>query len=176
MRQRTISDSFWRDPDTYDLSQEDKATLFYFLTSPSSNIVGVYQVVWRIAAAEMGWTSEQLLTVVQRLESKNLLACTSQGWVWVKIWWRHNSAKGAFSPKLLASSRKQIAAIPKEWTEDVLKSIELAGINRVSIGYRYPIDTPPLSGSSNSNNNVAGTALALAKEILSGADPQGQGK
>jgi len=42
-RQRTIDDTnFWRSPRVADCSQEDKATLLYLLTSPSSNIIGVY--------------------------------------------------------------------------------------------------------------------------------------
>jgi ATP-dependent protease Clp ATPase subunit len=73
MRQRTVSDYFWRDPAICDLSQEDKATLLYFLTSPFSNIIGVYQIVWAVAAAEMGWTKDQMTTVAKRLQFKGLM-------------------------------------------------------------------------------------------------------
>jgi len=167
MRQRTISDFFWRDPEISDLSQEDKATLLYFLTSPSSNIIGAYQVVWMIAAAEMGWTKDQLLVVVKRLKAKGLIDFNDTGWVWVKTWWKHNSAKGAFSPKLLENAKKQCAAIPSEWRNDFVESLESVGINRVSIGYpyatQYPIDslsigheypTDTLSDPANSGGNT----------------------
>ena len=143
MRQRTISDYFWRDPEICDLSQEDKATLLYFLTSPSSNIVGVYQVVWGIAAAEMGWTKDQMLVVTKRLQSKGLIDFNEQGWVWVKTWWKHNSCAGAFSPKLLKNSKKQCDSMPPEWLDGFIKSAEMAGLDRVSIGYGYPSDTLP---------------------------------
>lgn len=159
MRQRTISDFFWRDPDICDLSQEDKATLLYLLTSPSSNIVGVYQVVPRIAAAEMGWTADQFMVVLNRLQLKELIDFTNAGWVWVKIWWRHNSAPGAFSPKLKENSKKQIAAMPAEWKEDFLQVVELAGVDRVSIGYSYPPDTLPPSSNSSININSSANGL-----------------
>lgn len=159
MRQRTISDFFWRDPDICDLSQEDKATLLYLLTSPSSNIVGVYQVVPRIAAAEMGWTADQFMVVLNRLQMKELIDFTSAGWVWVKIWWRHNSALGAFSPKLKENSKKQIASMPVEWKEDFLQVVELAGVDRVSIGYPYPSDTLPPSSNSSININSSANGL-----------------
>lgn len=152
MRQRTISDDFWRDPEICDLTQEDKATLLYLLTSPSSNIIGVYQVVWRIAAAEMGWTSEQLVGVIERLQLRNLVSYNETGWVWVRIWWKHNSAAGAFSPKLIKSAGKQIMAMPPEWHCEYAKLLERAGVNRVSIPYPYPKDTPPLNGSCSSNS------------------------
>lgn len=130
MRQRTVSDYFWRDPSICDLSQEDKATLLYFLTSPSSNIIGVYQIVWRIAAAEMGWTADQLLVVAKRLQTKGLIDFNDTGWIWVRTWWNHNSPAGAFSPKLLQNAKKQCEAMPNEWLDEYLKSLELAGVNR----------------------------------------------
>lgn len=164
MRQRTISDYFWRDPEISDLSQEDKATLLYFLTSPSSNIIGVYQIVWMIAAAEMGWTKDQLLVVVKRLKAKMLIDCNDAGWIWVKIWWKHNSAAGAFSPKLLQNARKQCAAIPSEWLDEFLESLKTVGVDRVLIGYSYPIpypsDTLPPNSISNSNPNTTTTTTS----------------
>jgi len=144
MRQRTISDFFWRDPDICDLSQEDKATLLYFLTSPSSNIIGCYQVVWMIAAAEMGWTKDQLLVVVKRLAAKDLIKFNDDGWVWVKIWWKHNSPGVALNPnsKLISHAKKQCAAIPFEWLIEFGNSLEEVGVNTVAMGYPYPIDAP----------------------------------
>jgi hypothetical protein len=167
MRQRTISDFFWRDPEIYDLSQEDKATLLYFLTSPSSNIVGVYQIVWGIAAAEMGWTKDQMLVVTKRLQSKRLIDFNENGWVWVKTWWKHNSCAGAFSPKLLKNSKKQCDAMPEEWLEGFIKSVEIAGLDRVSIGYGYPTDTLPPNTTCISNSNTTTTTpeLVFPKEL-----------
>jgi len=155
MRQRTITDYFWRDPEISELSQEDKATLLYLLTSPSSNIIGVYQVVWRIAAAEMGWTADQLLTVITRLKNLGLVEFNKQGFIWVKTWWKHNSAIGAFSPKLLAKAKKQCDEMPSEWLEGFLDLLDKAGKGRVTIGYPYPIDwvTPNTNTNTNTNTN-----------------------
>jgi hypothetical protein len=141
-----------------DLSLEDKATLFYLLTSPSSNIIGVYQVVFRVAAAEMGWTTEQLLVVLNRLEEKDLINFTETGWVWVKIWWKHNSAKGAFSPKLKENAKRQMVDMPEDWRETFVDSVLREGVNRVSIGYPYPIDTLGPNSSININSSANGLA------------------
>lgn len=166
MRQRTICDFFWRDPQISDLSQEDKATLLYLLTSPSSNIIGIYQVVPRIAAAEMGWTADQFMVVLQRLQLKGLVDFTNIGWVWIKIWWKHNSAAGAFSPKLIKNSRGQFDAMPAEWKEEFLQLLETAGLNRVLIGYPYPLDTPPPSSNGSNNINSSVSGLAKMREII----------
>lgn len=149
MRQRTISDFFWRDPDISDLSQEDKATLLYFLTSPSSNIIGVYQIVWRIASAEMGWTSEQLIVVSKRLQEKLLIDFTDDGWIFVKIWWKHNSSLGAFSPKLLVKAKSQCDAMPLMWINEFLVLLEKKGVDRVSIGYPYSTYRVPPNTTTN---------------------------
>ena len=145
MRQRTISDDFWRDSQIWGLSQEDTATLLYLLTSPSSNIIGCYRVVWRIAAAEMGWTADQMLVVIKRLQEKGLIEYTDSGWVWVKIWWKHNSVAVALSPKskLISHARKQFADIPRDWLAAFGKSLEAMGINTQEIGYPSPIKTAP---------------------------------
>jgi len=145
MRQRTISDDFWRDSQIWGLSQEDTATLLYLLTSPSSNIIGCYRLVWRIAAAEMGWTADQMLVVIKRLQEKGLIEYTDSGWVWVKIWWKHNSVAVALSPKskLISHARKQFADIPRDWLAAFGKSLEAMGINTQEIGYPSPIKTAP---------------------------------
>ena len=165
MRQRTISDFFWRDPLMADLSQEDKATLFYLLTSPSSNIIGVYELVFRVAAAEIGWTADQLLVVLARLREKRMIDFTEAGWVLVKIWWKHNSAKGAFSPKLRETAKRQLREMPREWQEAFLESVIREGVDRVSIGYLYPIDTLPPNSNCNINGSLTSAQAAGLEEL-----------
>lgn len=94
-----------------------------------------------------------------------LIDCNDAGWIWVKIWWKHNSAAGAFSPKLLQNARKQCVAIPSEWLDEFLESLKTVGVDRVLIGYPYPIpypipypsDTLPPNSISNSNPNTTTT-------------------
>lgn len=121
-RQRTINDAeFWRSPRIADRTQEDKATLLYLLTSPYSNIIGVFALVPRIVAAEMGWTAEQLLAILKRLGSVELVRFEdSSGFVWVRNWWDHNSAKMAVATTLREKTYSQIAAIPAAWRAELL--------------------------------------------------------
>lgn len=121
-RQRTIDDaSFWRSPAISECTQEDKATLLYLLTSPSSNVIGVYQIVMRVAAAEMGWTPDQLAQVLRRLQEAQLIRFDDKSsYVWVKIWWAHNSAKMAVGQKLRERTLVQISQIPPQWVEEYL--------------------------------------------------------
>jgi len=178
-RQRTINDSeFWRSPKIADRTQEDKATLLYLLTSPYSNIIGVYQIVPRIAAAEMGWTAEQFVSILKRLSNFELVSYEeTSGYLWVRIWWDHNSAKMAVATTLRQRTYSQIDAIPTIWRADFLKEfiaripigeghageakasmrdLVAAEMARrgygVSIPYPYPIDSPAGNDTNNENN------------------------
>lgn len=195
-RQRTINDAeFWRSPRIADRTQEDKATLLYLLTSPYSNIIGVYAIVPRIAAAEMGWTAEQLLAILKRLGSVELVRFEDDsGFVWVRNWWDHNSAKMAVATTLRAKTYSQIDSIPAPWrTEfllDLLMKIPTADTDgplmkddlrnivardmasrgyTVPIPYRQATDSPPGNTTNNSisnSNNYGGDKSTLEFPML----------
>lgn len=120
-RQRTIDDAeFWRSPRIANRSQEDKATLLYLLTSPYSNIIGVYPIVPRIAASEMGWTADQLIPVLERLASLELISFDeASGFVWVRIWWYHNRLRAAFLGNLAKRAYSELCKVPSIWRADV---------------------------------------------------------
>lgn len=122
-RQRTINDKkFWNSPKMAGRTQEDRATLVYLLTCTSSNIIGSYTIVPRIAAAEMGWDTEsQFMPVLKRLCDSDFIKYDAEtSSVWVRIWWEHNSPKMALAPTLRQKSIKQIREMPGHWISDYL--------------------------------------------------------
>ncbi|MEB0122243.1 hypothetical protein QN391_16280 [Pseudomonas sp. CCI1.2] len=122
-RQRTINDKkFWNSPKMAGRTQEDRATLVYLLTCTSSNIAGSYSIVPRIAAAEMGWDTEsQFMPVLKRLCDSGFIKYDAEtSFVWVRIWWEHNSPKMALAPTLRQKSIKQIREMPAHWISDYL--------------------------------------------------------
>lgn len=164
------------------IARKKTKPLCFICSHPYSNIIGVYQIVPRIAAAEMGWTADQLVTILNRLvESKLILYDTRSGFVWVKIWWDHNSAKMAVATTLRSNTLKQIDAIPIDWRDKYLedflprlppkenkpgqvdsnlrKQFEDALAShgyRVSIPYGQGIHSP--AGNTNSNiNSISNT-------------------
>lgn len=183
-RQRTIKDrEFWCSPKMAGLTHEDRSTLTYLLTSPYSNIIGVYEIVPRLAASEMGWDKDsQLIPVLQRLSDAGFLKYDQElSFVWVKIWWEHNSAPGAVAPTLRSKTVDEIFRMPSQWRDDfvrdfllrlpresksqgnlhdvVSKEIRLTA-ERVSIPCPYPIDSVSMPQSypidtrpGNSNSN-----------------------
>lgn len=119
-RQRTINDQIWRSNRLSGCTVEDRYALFYFLTSPFSNVIGAYEIVLRVAASEMGWDVEsQLMNVIRRLVDADLIYFDADAnHVWVKVWWDHNSAKMAVASTLRKKTLEQIAALPERWRND----------------------------------------------------------
>ncbi|WP_143757308.1 hypothetical protein [Burkholderia singularis] len=186
-RQRTIDDTaFWRSPRMAGRTQEDRATLSYLLTSPFSNIIGVYPIVPRIAASEMGWdTDSQLIPVLRRLREAAFIDFDEKlSYVWVKIWWDHNSASMSVAGTLRQRTYEQIAAIPGHWrdafVEDLLSRLpintkKLGNLralvqsalcpqdthpDRVSIPYPCPTNSGLVNTTTNVNFNSNTTTTA----------------
>lgn len=125
-RQRTIRDqNFWRSPRLLNCTTEDKFALLHLLTAPDSNITGVYPLVPRIAGAEIGWTAEQWLQVIHRLQDEGLARYDHVRYVvWVRIWWDHHTATQVTGPKLRARALEEIRRIPSEWLDDFLRDFK----------------------------------------------------
>ncbi|MDF3846652.1 hypothetical protein [Achromobacter denitrificans] len=160
-RQRTINDQIWRSNRLSGCTVEDRYALFYFLTSPFSNVIGAYEIVLRVAASEMGWDVEsQLMNVIRRLVDADLIYFDADAnHVWVKVWWDHNSAKMAVASTLRKKTLEQIAALPERWrndyagdfinrlpADDPLRDTVAMALaypsDRVSTAYADPSDSP----------------------------------
>jgi len=125
-RQRTIRDqNFWRSPRLLNCTTEDKVALLHLLTAPDSNITGVYPLVPRIAGAEIGWTADQWLHVIHRLQDEGLARYDHVRYVvWVRIWWDHHTATQVTGPKLRARALEEIRRIPSEWLDDFMRDFK----------------------------------------------------
>lgn len=169
-RQRTINDQgFWRNPRLQGATTEDKVALLHLLTCPDSNVIGAFPLIARIAGAELGWSQEQWLQVMDRLTADNLAWHDKNlSFVWVRVWWSHHNPSQVLGPKLRARTMENIRALPPHWLRPFLTDFRehlspehLAlldaavstkdGSDRVSIPYPYPADTPSTNGGGNNN-------------------------
>ena len=68
---RIVSTSFWEDPKVMTLfTPEDKYFMFYLLTNPHTTQLGIYQLVPKVAAFEMGYSVESVTSLIERFEKK----------------------------------------------------------------------------------------------------------
>ena len=172
-RQRTVNDQgFWHSPLLQGCTTEDKTALLHLLTSPVSNIIGAYSLVPRIAAAEVGWSQDQWLQVIERLRAEDLVWFEPlRMFVWVRIWWYHNLASQTLGPKLRARTIENIRQLPEPWVAPFLAAYKarlseelrqlldtlLAGHSTTevsSVPYGYGIDDPSNLSRYNTNANA----------------------
>ncbi|GAB7127900.1 hypothetical protein JCM19000A_24070 [Silvimonas sp. JCM 19000] len=172
-RQRTVNDQgFWHSPLLQGCTTEDKTTLLHLLTSPVSNIIGAYPLVPRIAAAEVGWSQDQWLQVIERLRAEDLVWFEPvRMFVWVRVWWHHNLASQTLGPKLRARTLDNIRQLPEPWQGPFLDAYKarlseehrtlldslLAGhltAEVSSVPYGYGIDDSSDFSRHNTNNKT----------------------
>ena len=68
---RVVSTGFWEDSKVMtSFSPEDKYFMLYLLTNPHTNQLGIYQLVPKMAAFEMGYSVEAVTSLIERFESK----------------------------------------------------------------------------------------------------------
>lgn len=169
-RQRTINDqNFWHSTKLFNCTTEDKVGLLHLLTGPVSNIIGVYSILPRIAGAEIGWTADQWLQVVGRLQEAGLAKFNREKMVvWVCVWWEHHNASQVTGPKLRERTKREMLSIPEEWREDFcidfkarLSGEQQEWVKRVmhgddidtpAIPYADGIDTVPVNVRDNTYN------------------------
>lgn len=137
-RQRTINDqAFWRSPRLQVCTTEDKIALLHLLSCPDSNIAGAYALVPRIASAEVGWSAEQWLQVIDRLCAINLAWFDAEHmFIWVRIWWDHHHAGQSMGQKLRNRTLADIRRIPEPWLQPFLHDFR----QRLPVEYREILD------------------------------------
>ena len=68
---RVVSTSFWEDEKVVDMfSPEDKYFYIYLLTNPHTTQLGIYRLVPKTAAFELGYSKEAVKVLLDRFESK----------------------------------------------------------------------------------------------------------
>ena len=94
---RVVSTSFWEDEKIVnDFSPEDKYFYLYLITNPHTSQLGVYKLVPKTAAFELGYSKEAVMVLLDRFENKydmiryNKETCE----VAIKNYLKHSVVKG----------------------------------------------------------------------------------
>lgn len=126
----------------------------------------------RIAGAEIGWTPDQWLHVMDRLTAAGLaLYDRERMFVWVKVWWEHHRASQVMGPKLRRTTLVELRRLPEPWLasylsefrtqledEEHINALDQAAVEGpvpeddvTPIPYRYGIDMVSNPARPNSN-------------------------
>ena len=159
---RVVSTAFWEDETVVnDFSPEDKYFYLYLLTNPHTTQLGVYKLVPKIAAFELGYSREAVLVLLDRFENKyGMIRYNSETCeVAIRNYLRHSIVKGG-KPVLdcLLKEEKQVS------DRSLLEYIYLNIVNREnlnttveeyinSLGNRLSINKNNITTTNDNNND-----------------------
>ena len=139
---RNISLTFWTDNKVSDdFTSKDKYFFLYLLTNPHTNIIGCYEISIRQMSIEMGLNIKEIEELVDRAQTihKTILYSKQTKEVLIKNWSRYNWTKSSKLQKPIIENINLIKDLNlKKLLVEIAKKY---GIDTVSIGYLYPMDT-----------------------------------
>lgn len=93
---RIVSTEFWTDKKVVDqFSPEDKLFFLYLLTNPHTTQLGIYPFVTKIAAFEIGYSSESVAALIERFEKYGIIKFSQKtNEIAVKNYLKHSIVKG----------------------------------------------------------------------------------
>lgn len=153
--------------------------LLYLLTSPHTNTIGCYPLVLKIAAAEAGLSSEELLNVFERLEDHDV-AYYRSGFVLVRTWFRHSTWESTFTGNVAKAAARDAAAIPASMQQLWLDACVEAGVpvdilkNVLAKALPSPMGGP-CKGLHDNNNNGNATELVTETTTTKESEPYQSG-
>jgi len=122
-KQRYINTKFWNDNYIVELDPIEKLLFLYFLTSPLTNVSGIYEISLRRVAFDTGIDKEMVNKILLRFEVDNKIKYEN-GWLAIKNFVKHQ----ALNPKIQKGIEIEQGHAPKnllKWTENsLLKPID----------------------------------------------------
>ncbi|MNR84336.1 hypothetical protein D3C72_151340 [compost metagenome] len=160
---RPISqETAWRSSASHDLTIQERYGEFYFLTSPSTNSIGCYRLVLRLAAAETGFQELELHNLISRLIDHEVLAY-EDGYVLVRNWFRHNKWEATLTGNIGKAAKREIEALPLNMRSMWVTSSLQAGVPAEAIRAVLPM---PMANGLVSINEEGAEGL---ESLLEGA-------
>ena len=172
-RYTTVESIIWHDEKFRSLPEDARTLFLYLLTSPHSNMLGIFYLPKLYACSDLQWEPERYQRGIDTL-CDTLLIEVDKDIIWVKNYLKHNPIKG---PKQITGAANRLMTLPdtkligpfmknleKHLLEDDLKLFK----ELYTKPYEYPIDTlsdtlcdtPSIADTDTVTDTVSVTASA----------------
>lgn len=160
-------DWLWRSAATSELNEGERGTIAYLLTCPFGNYAGVFEIVPRVAAAEMRVSMSKFRARIRRLEELDLVA-TEANYILVKPWFMNASWQVFLKPKATARvpTLRALQQVPTGLVAQWRSSAEASGVPP-AIVTRFLADAKLLAETG---EEPTGEPLPEAKPRTDGAE------
>ena len=168
-RYTTVESIIWHDEKFRSLSEDARTLFLYLLTSPHSNMLGIFYLPKLYACSDLQWEPERYQRGIDTL-CDTLLIEVDKDIIWVKNYLKHNPIKG---PKQITGAVNRLMTLPdtkligpfmknleKHLLEDDLKLFK----ELYTKPYEYPSDTLCDTPSIADTDTVTDTDTVSASE------------
>ncbi len=114
-KRRSVNTRFWDDPFVEDLSPGEKLLFLYLLTSPLTNLLGIYEITIRRIIYDTGLTKEQIQKGLERF-GKARKAFFVDNYVVLPNWLKNQS----LNKNMRVAVASEFDALPKEIKDSIL--------------------------------------------------------
>lgn len=152
---RYIDTKFWDDSYIIDLIPTEKLLFLYLLTSPLTNIAGIYEIALRRMIFDTGIGLEEIRNILQKFQNDKKIYYID-GWIIICNFPKYQQCEK--SPKIKDGIKAIIAILPSKIKER---------IDTLSIPYTYPLNYSNLNLNLNLNRDSNGESNIIPyREII----------
>lgn len=112
---RMINTRFWEDNYIQNLLPDEKLLFLYFITTPKSNIAGIYECSIKTISFHTGFDRENLENILKRFEGKIHYI---DGWIYIRNFLRHQNTE---SPTIKEGIKILMDKVPTKIKEKMIE-------------------------------------------------------
>ena len=150
-KQRYINTKFWNDTYIIDLDPIEKLLFLYCITSPLTNIAGIYEVSIKRIAFDTGIDKDMVTKIFQRFEKNNKIKYEN-GWIGIKNFIKHQKQSDNENDKINIGIKSELQKVPeniRKWViQGASKPLNYSNTNyNTNTNYHTKSDVPKRDSS-----------------------------
>jgi len=158
-KQRIVNTKFWDDSYIAKLSPNEKLAFLYLLTSPLTNIAGVYELPLKRASFDIGISAKEVSDIFGKFEEDRKIVL-DEGWIGIVNFIKHQS----INPKVRQGIIEELKKAPAKLLEKLPANHSLC-IGYDSLSHLNLNSNPNLNSNSNPNLNGGREATGYPQPV-----------
>ncbi|MVX62262.1 hypothetical protein GKZ28_00925 [Clostridium chromiireducens] len=143
---RIVYTEFWNDPKVMeDMTPEDKYFYLYLLTNPCTNMIGIYRIVKKQMAFDLGYSIESINSLMGRFINNHKLVIYNEETkeICIKNYGKYNLNKGG-KPMIDCIKKDLGNVIDKTLIKEIVINVKNASIKQLIEEYLYTLNNVSL--------------------------------
>ncbi len=153
---RIVYTEFWNDPKVMeDMTPEDKYFYLYLLTNPCTNMIGIYRIVKKQMAFDLGYSIESINSLMTRFINTHKLVVYNDETkeICIKNYGKYNLNKGG-KPMIDCIKKDLGNVVDKTLIKEIVTNVKNASIKQLIEEYLSAINNVSLDDTYTNQNEI----------------------